>query len=100
MGQNSKLRTMIWKFVVLVFLFHPGYAVTVDVSNQNLKTVPKTIDTSVTNLVLKKNSLIELNSSTFDIFMELCKLNLDHCGINYIFEGTLRYASEARNTLY
>ena len=87
MARNIKLTSLGYRLVVVVVILHSGCAVTVDMSFQNLKTVPQTIETSVTNLILKYNDLYTLDGGSFNKFVELLELNVDFCGIYIIYSG-------------
>ena len=77
-----------WGLIVLVCILHLGRTITVDMTGQNLESVPQTIEPEVTNLVLHGNPLVTLHAGSFNTFLELLKLNVDYCEIEVINDGT------------
>ena len=87
MARNIKFTSLGYMLVVVIVILHSGCAVTVDMSLQNLRTVPQTIEPSVTKLILKYNDLDTLDGGSFNKFVELLELNVDFCGIYIIYSG-------------
>ena len=77
-----------WEFMFLCLIFHTGRAIKVDMSNKNLRTVPQTIGSNVTELNLGFNTLEVLDDYSFRTFVELVGLNLIACSIRFIYNGT------------
>ena len=88
MAKKSTLYVPVWKLVVLISAFRLGFGIKVDMSSQQLVAVPQTIDPAVTLLLLERNSITSLDGSSFPLFLELLELNLDHCGLKFIYDGT------------
>ena len=76
-----------WEFAIL-FLIHSGRAIEVDMSGQNLITVPQTIGSNVTKLNLRGNALKILDDISFSTLVELLNLDLSSCHITFIYNGT------------
>ena len=74
--------------IALAYVLHWGHAITVDMTGQNLGSVPQTIEPNVSNLVLQRNPLVTLHAGSFNAFLELLKLNVDYCKIEVIHDGT------------
>ena len=79
------------KLVVLISAFHLGLGIKVDMSSEQLVAVPQTIDPAVTVLLLKRNSITSLDGSSFPLFLELLELNLEYCGLKFIYDETFAH---------
>ena len=73
---------------VLVSILHLLRAFKVDMSGQELTTVPQTIDPTVDRLILSNNQLITLDVGSFKRYVNLLELNMNNCEIKFIYEGT------------
>ena len=60
----------------------------IDLSDQQLTTVPRTLNLDVEILILDDNVLNILNNSSFDLYPDLDVLSLKHCSSKLIEEGT------------
>ena len=73
---------------VLVSILHLLRDFKVDMSGQELTTVPQTIDITVDRLILSNNQLITLDVGSFKRYVNLLELNMNNCEIKFIYEGT------------
>ena len=81
--------TCVLRVALLLWLcLHPVRTVRVDLSRQQLNTVPRTITRDVKILILNHNGLRTLNNSSFDLYADLEELSLEYCKIGLIQEGT------------
>ena len=77
--------TCVLRVVLLLWLWlHPVRTVRVDLSRQQLNTVPRTLTCYVEILILNHNGLRTLNISSFDLYADL----EEYCKIGLIQEGT------------
>ena len=60
----------------------------IDLSNQQLRTVPRTLNTDVDILILKYNDLRILDASSFDLYLNLVELSVEECNITAVLDGT------------
>ena len=88
MAQMITHRSLGWRLMFVVSILHCNHAITVDMSEQGLKSVPQNIQPNVTNLVLRKNRFVTLSNDSFYKYAELIKLNVENCGIQFIYSGT------------
>ena len=81
--------TCVLRVALLLWLcLHPVRTVRVDLSRQQLNTVPRTLTRDVEILIFNHNGLRTLNNSSFDLYADLEELSLEHCKIGLIQQGT------------
>ena len=69
-------------------LFHVGNTLTVNLERQNLTVVPRDLNISVNNLLLRGNHITEFNNVSFNVYLELELIMAELNGLRYIREGT------------
>ena len=87
--QTMTSQTYVFRVILLLGIcLNSVHTVRIDLSDQQLTTVPRTLNRDVDILVLYHNYLNILNNNSFDQYPNLVELSLKHCTIKLIQEGT------------
>ena len=76
--------------ILLSFLLHSHAGVVIDKQNQDLTAVPQNIDKGVQTLKFDKNSIEEIDNTSFPLFTFLCCLSMNRNPLMYIRENTFK----------
>ena len=76
--------------VALTILLHPHDGLKVDKSNLDLTTAPQNVDNRVQSLKLDRNSIEEINNTSFPQCTLLCCLHMNRNPLKYIKENTFQ----------
>ena len=71
----------------LAFLLELGLGLTIDRQSQGLSSVPQDLDVLVTDLILKKNNILQITGASFALYTELRLIDLTKNGLTHILDG-------------
>ena len=80
--------------VLVQLLFHTTHALSFDLKDKNLSSVPQDIDPNVTNLNLDYNEIIRITNESLDLYRELVILSIKRSHVNFIEDGAFDYNSK------
>ena len=80
---SSSMTNMVWYIVLILMRTSHSESLTINLRNEGLDTVPRNMDSSVTELLLDMNNLVTLNSNSFDDYALLTGIYLERSKTTY-----------------
>ena len=87
-GLQTMASPMFVIFLPLLWWVSRHQIYSIDLSNQQLRTVPRTLNTDVDILILKNNDLRILDASSFDLYPNLVELSVEEYNITAVLDGS------------